>query len=167
MFHKLITKRYSFSLLLLLITLLMPSCQTEPLDFQLSQTESTKAQEMITMAIDNCGGMLTKSYTYRYPYIGGTVGVENLRPNGGEPFRSVRKQIWRMYGNQAENLRVKIPAGTKREFTFVVTTITYRGIVSGEIIEANKNRPGQDATYFYPFTQGIEIDSYRDLPCSL
>lgn len=165
MFHKLYVLKDSFLILLLLSILIVSSCQTETPDFEITQTESTQTQEFITVEVDNCSGLLPKLYTYRYPFIGNTVGVENQRPNGGEPFKSVSRRIWRMYGEQAEKVRVTVPAATKREFTFVVTTITYRGIVSGAVIDKNKVVPDQDAIYFYPFTASIVANSYQDIPC--
>ncbi len=151
---------------LLLLVFLGNGCQSTPINYQLTQTERTEVQETYTVSFDNCSGLFAKSYTYRYPYTGKSVGVENLQPNGGEPFKSIRKDIWRMYGQPVEKIKLEVPPATKREFTFIVTKIEYRGVVSGEIIDENKIYPRQDAVYFYPLTQSILVDSYQDIPCS-
>jgi hypothetical protein len=120
---------------------------------------------MDVVKVDNCEGWLQKSETYRSPYAGNSVGVENLTPNGGEPFKSIKTRIWDMYAEPVDKITLSVPAHTQREFTLLLTRYNYRGIVEGEIIEANKIDAHQAAVYFYPFNANVEIETWQDIPC--
>lgn len=152
-------------IILWLLIIFLYSCQTPPRDFHLIETESVETQNRVTVQVNNCEGWLSKLQTYHYPFAGKSVGVENLKANGGEPFRSIRKQIWHMYGEPTEELQLSVPAYTHQEFTLLVANMTYRGIVSGEIIDENKIVAQQEAIYFYPFVESITVESKRGIPC--
>ena len=166
MFYNLYNSRHSL-ILSLLLGVFISSCQTPTLDFQLTPTERTETQVAVAVRVNNCEGSLPKLQMYHDPYAGKTVGVENLRANGGEPFKTIKKQIWRMYEEQPKkgSTLLSVPAATEREFIVVVTRVVNRGVVSGTIIDANKVQPQQEAIYYYPFAQSIDIDNYQDFPC--
>jgi hypothetical protein len=154
-------------MLSLLLGLFISSCQTSTLDFLLTPTERTEKQVTVPVRVDNCDGSLPKLQIYHDPYASKTVGVENLEANGGEPFNTIKKQIWRMYEKQPKKgiTLLSVPAATKREYTIVVTRVINRGVVRGTLIDANKIRSQQEAIYYYPFAQNIAIDNYQDFSC--
>ncbi len=155
------------SLVPLLFSLVLIGCDTAPsIDVHLVQTEAIQVQETRIVPIDNCQGLPGQPHLYTYPFAVGSVGVENLVPNGGEPFVSIRKRIWSRYGNQASGLLLLlVPAGMKSEFTVTATVIRYRGTVSGDLIDVNKVHPAQDAVYYYPFLARVVVSGQRDVLC--
>lgn len=157
---------FKFYLMLVFGVILICSCQTEPIDFNLIPTEGVETLETVVVQVNNCDGSIKKDHIYNYGFATYSVGVENLIANGDEPFISIKERIWNMYGDQAsETILLTVPQETNREFSLIVTKIQYRGIVSGEIIDANKIVPEQKAIYFYLFLKSIVIDTHRDLAC--
>lgn len=155
----------SYLMLLFGVTLIC-SCQTQAVDFKLTPREDIETLETVVVQVNNCDGRIIKFQIYNYPFATYSLGVENLAPNGDEPFISIKERIWNMYGKQAfETILLTAPRGTKREFSLTVTKIQYQGIVSGDIIDTNKIIPNQEAVYFYPFIKSIVIDSHRDMTC--
>ncbi len=152
---------------LVLFSLFLVGCETGPsIDVHFIQKEAIQVQETRTIPIDNCGGLIGQPHFYSYPFAMGSVGVENLVPNGGEPFASIRKRIGTMYGNQASgSLLLFVPAGMKSEFTVTATIIKYRGTVGGDLVDVNKVYADQDAVYFYPFLASVVVSAQRDTPC--
>lgn len=159
--------KLGYSLVPLLFLLVLIGCETAPsIDVHLVQTEAVQVQETRTVSIDNCRGLQGESQLYSDPFAVGSVGVENLVPNGGEPFVSIRKRIWARYGNQANGLLLlSVPPGTKREFTLTATIIRYRGTVTGDLVDVNKVHPDQDAVYYYPFLASLVVSGQRDMSC--
>lgn len=156
-----------FSLLFLPFSLFLMACQADPsITFDLKQTEAAPLQETRTVAVDNCGALVGKVHWYEYPFAVGSLGVENLVPNGGEPFSSIRKRIQGLYGQQAgTSMILYVPPGTRRKFTVTASIIKYRGTVTGQVIDENKAHPDQDAVYYYPFLTGVLVSGQQDIAC--
>jgi hypothetical protein len=140
--------------------------QPTPSLFTITQTSAHSQEIIVSVQIDNCHGQIQKQETYRYPNNTGSVGVENLVANGGEPFRTIRKSIAQMYGNPREKLTLTVPAHTKRIFTISIIQYTYRGIVHGESLDKDKIDVRKELTYYYPFNADIQIKSHVDASCS-
>lgn len=155
----------AFPLLLPLFILLLLGCTESQLstNFQLTETERSTIQATDTVSINNCGNRLFRIVNH-LPEGRGFLMVDNLEPNGGEPFVSIKRQIWDMYGLNTA-IRLIIPAGTNREFELIIETKKYSGVVNGPIVEMNKIVPDKQVTYYYPLIEQVVINGYQDVPC--
>lgn len=155
----------AFSLSILPFILLLLGCtgRQPGTNFQLVETERSTILVTDTVSINNCENRLFRLVNY-LPEGRGFLIVENLEPNGGEPFVSIKRRIWEMYGLSAGVVLV-IPGRTNREFELVLETTKYRGVVNGPVVEMNKIVPHKQVTFYYPVVEHVVINRYQDIPC--
>lgn len=131
-------------------------CQSQSSEFVITQTEQAQIQETAVVQVDNCDSWLPTTETYRYPYAGETVGVENLIANGGEPFTSIRKHIWDMYGEPVNELTLSVPAQTDEPQTVADDLVSPPIVRVGEedpVSNAINNVPAQNSSSLGETTQ--------------
>jgi len=153
-------------LLLLLGVYFLNGCHAQPVEFQLIQSHDIPLEETDTVEVNNCGNVLERPYIHWYGDTHGSAEVANLKPNGGEPFTSIRHRMAEAYGKQAQPLFfLSVPANTHRLYTFALDTTRYRGEVIGAVITANKERPATPAFYSYYVRRNAQLREHEDIPC--
>jgi hypothetical protein len=168
MLHKLACKRFlllTVGICFLVIVLAAFHPYTSVTEFELTPNPSYKWQEQLSTEVNNCNGEAVKSQVFDVPRSGRSFGAENLRPNGSEPFQSLRQQVVQMFGVSIENITLSAPAGVIREFNLAVSRTIYTGNVEGTVIDTNKILPGIPVTYFYPVVEEVTITQYHDIQC--
>lgn len=159
------TQPLAFSIALLLTTVLLSGCSTQPVAFQLVQTHELPLEETDTITVNNCGNILARPYFHWYS-DDASVGVSNLKPNGGEPFTSIRHRMAEVYGKSVQPFfYLRVPPNTHRLYTFNAETVRYRGEVTGEVITVNKEHPATPTFYSYALRRTVELVEEVDFPC--
>lgn len=154
-----------FSIPFLLTAGLLGGCFTPPIAFQLVQTDEFPFAETETLSVNNCGNLLARPYLHRHSDET-NFGVANLKPNGGEPFTSIRHRMAEVYGKSVQpNFYLMVPPNTRRLYTFSAETIRYRGEVTGEMITINKEHPATPTFYSYAVRRTVELVEEADFPC--
>ena len=163
MFQQFSIKFSSFFILIFFI-----SCKySQPkIPIVLMETNRLEYSESVVVQIDNCNGWFSKSTTYVHPDPGAVVTAENLRPNGGEPFKSLRREVYRLYGFHTLKKTLTVPDGGNKVFNLEVLKVIYTGKVDSPIVDANKILSYADVTYVYPLITNISITKVKDVQCS-
>jgi hypothetical protein len=163
-------KRALASLMLLLSSVIFGAgcIRQQHFVFELTETGRDPKVETYDVIVDNCEGVLPKVYLYSFPFAGGGMGAENLKPNGGEPFTSIRQQVAHAYGNQASShVVLTAPPGSRREFRVRGDIVVFKGRIDGNpILLVNQIDRNSPVLYYYPFLAGVEVEAEQEVPCS-